>query len=290
MASAQVQESSNYLSDFQSFMNSISVTSSQNAQCTDSGGNSLNLTTGRNCEFLLDGGTLNVTQVSNASCQQIVNQNLDVDSEVKANINRHIGQYLAQNQSSKQGWLTLALNAQVQGASNTTEIVTKIQNSVNEVNSQVCQNTVTSYNAANLDLCGVYDNNAVINIGQNSIAGAYQSCTMDVIVKAFQRDQILTQVAQRVNQEQKSLQEGIGSLFKWLVVIAAIIGVVVIIGIIMYAAFGGFSSKPDDSKKKGGISEQELLSLASSKGKDGGGSSMLPLLLAEEGGGLGGSK
>ena len=287
MASAQVQQSSNYLSDFQSYMNSVSVTSSQNAQCTTASGNSLNLTTGRDCEFVLSGGTLNISQVSNASCQQIVNQNLDVESEVKANINRNIQQYLEQKQSSKQGWLTLAINAQVQGASNATELITKIQNNVNVVPSQVCKNTVTSYNAANIDLCGIYDNNATINIQQNTVAAAYQSCTMDIIIKAFQNDVVLTDVAQRVNQQQTSDQEGIGSLFKWLVVIAVIVAVVAIVGIVIYAAVGGFSSKPDD-KKKGGISKEMQLMMLASKGKEGGGSSMLPLLMAE--GGLGGEQ
>jgi len=284
MASAQVQESSNYLSDFQSYMNSVSATSSNNAVCTTSSGNTLNLQTGRNCEFVLSGGSLDVTQVSNASCQQIVNTNLDVEGQVKTNINNNIEQYLAQQQSSEQGWLTLALNAQVQGATNQTELVTRIKNAVTSTSSQVCQNTVTSYNAAVLDLCGVYDNGAVVNISQNSVAGAYQSCTMDVLVKAFQNDTVLTTVAQAVNQQQTSQQSGIDSLFRWLVIIAAIVAVVVIIGIIIYAVVGGFGGGKKPEEGAGGLNEQELLLLAESRkgGEGGGSSSILPLLLAEE--------
>lgn len=288
MASAQVQESSNVLQDFQEFMNSASATSSQNAMCRAVGGNVLNLSTGRNCEFILSGGTLNVSQVSKADCRQIANTNLDVEGQVKANINRDIQQYLEQNQSSKQGWLTLALNAQVQGASNKTQLITRIQNSVTAVITQVCSNTVTAYNTASLDLCGIYDNGAVINIGQNSVAGAYQSCTMDVIVKAFQRDTILTQVAQQVNQQQTSEQAGIGSLFRWLIVIAAIVAVVLIIGLIIFAVVGGFGGggkggeTTDESKE---LEKIALMSAISGKGEGGGGGGEGALLfkLEEEG-------
>jgi hypothetical protein len=299
MASTQIQESSNYLSDFQSFINETNVNSSNNAQCISGAGNELSVTTGRGCDFVLGpGSTFEINQISKANCTQIVNTNLDVTSQVKANITEKIQQYLEQRQSSKQGWLTLALNAQVQGASNETELVTRIKNSVNSVSSQVCDNTVNAYNAGTIDLCGIYGEDTNLIIDQNSVATAYQSCTMDVIIKAFQNDVVLQDVAQKVNQAQKSDQEGIGSLFKWLVVIAVILGVVIIVGIILYAVFGGFSSKPKEGEKKegekkeGGMSQEELMLLLSAQKSKGGESSLLPLLLAEQEGlgGAGGSE
>ncbi len=296
MASAQVQESSNYLSDFQSYINETNIQSSNTAQCVSTGGNELKVTTGQGCEFVLgSGSTFTIEQISKANCTQIANTNLDVTSQVKANITDKIQQYLEQRQASKQGWLTLALNAQVQGASNETELVTRIKNSVNSVTSQVCDNTVNAYNVGTIDLCGIYGSNTNLIIEQNSVATAYQSCTMDVIIKAFQNDVVLQDVAQKVNQAQSSDQEGITGLFKWLVVIAVILGVVIIVGIILYAVFGGFSSKPKEDgdkggkqKQEGGMSQEELMLLLSAEKGKGGESSLLPLLLAEQGS-LGGS-
>jgi hypothetical protein len=261
MAAAQIQNSSETLKDFQDYMNNISNSSALTANCSLGSTNTVNLTTGRGCEFSLNGGSLTINQISKADCQQVATGSVDVLSDMKANIEQNIEQYLRTRQSAQQGWLTLAVAVQVSNARTEAEIITRIKNSVRNVTSVVCNNTLTAYNNGIIDLCGIYTDAAIL-VNQNALTTAYNSCTMDIIIKAFNDDSVLLDLAQKVANEQQVQQEGITGVFRLLIIIGVIILVIIIIGVIIFALAGGFSSKPVEEGGTGQSPANALLTSA----------------------------
>ena len=264
MTAVQVQNSAQILQDFNDFISNVNTTSSQSARCIADGDNLLQVVTGRGCDFAVQ-GNFTIQQTATSNCKQYATSSTNVTSSVKTNINENIDQFLNQKTKTVQGWLAAAFAANIQGATTQAEIVNKIKSSVTTVTSQVCDNTLNSFNSAKFDLCGSYARN--INISQNAIASGYNSCAQDVIIKAFQQNSVLQQIAQKTAQSSSITQEGIGSLFFWLVIIAAIIGVVLVIGVVLYLTLGGKGGKK--GKKGKGSELQQLLLLEELEGGKG---------------------
>lgn len=227
---------------------------------------------------------------SNFNVNQTGVINCTLKSEVYSNISQttidelktKLEQEATKSFENKQGWLAVAASIQSSYTDFKGTIKNNIRNILSTTISNTCQQKADIYNTGTFTICADIEGSN-FNINQNGSITTLNQCVTTSILTAIFNNSTLQDIAQKTDEKFASDQEGIGSLFKWLVVIAVIVAVVVIVGIIIYAAVGGFSSKPEDKDKKGGISTEELMLLASSKGKDGGGgSSLLPLLLAQE--------
>jgi large-conductance mechanosensitive channel len=90
-----------------------------------------------------------------------------------------------------------------------------------------------SFNAAKVNLCGVYSG-TTFNFNQAALTTALTSCVNEIIVSVFTTNSVLNQLWQQTDQKLYSEQSGFDSIFKWLIVLAAIIGAVIIIGFIIF--------------------------------------------------------
>lgn len=249
MASAQVAQSANAISDYQEFMNDTNVKSANSASANCNSTNTLSITTGRGCEFVVVGdANFNIDQTASSSCTSIAESKTDVESVVKANITDTIQQYLEQAQKNKQGFIATGLSAQVSQASNISELGTRITNKINATSDQKCDAISRSFNSSVLDLCGAYGRNLNADVRQNALAQVYQSCTMDMIISAFQEDEILRDFAQTAIQKQASEQKGLDSIFNGFFLIIAGAIVLVVLVIILILVFSGSGGKKDLKK------------------------------------------
>lgn len=255
MGNAQVSNASQVIKDYQQFMDGTYSKSNVNAFCTSTASNKLNLFAGTIPDpldpgkqffcaggpdgFVAEGTTITFEQKASSMCTNYTKQTKTITSQVQDSISTTIQAFLKEQQDSKQGWLTLALSAQVENAKTRVELGNTIIQKVKSTTTQICNTTADSYNSSNVVLCGVYTNDN-ININQIAISNAYVSCTVDLMITAWQNDATLTDVALKTFTGQASKQLGIGSLFGWLVVIAiAVVIIVVIFGLIYLLSPGG---------------------------------------------------
>ena len=260
-AALQFNSTKQFLSDYQSFMNTIITRQNLTEKCDVKSEQQYTLYTGINpitggeCFLEID-GNLTINQVAGAKCNNIGSISGGIAQDTETIVKTHIEEFLQQQQKSDQGLFSFGFSLQINDIDNTVKLATAIKNSIDASQSAICNATASSYQNQDVVLCGVIKKDVVLN--QNAIVNAQNSCAADLLVKAVNSNQALTEIALKTFQNQDSKQEGIGSLFKWLIVIAAIIAIALIIGIIIYAVFGGFSSKP---KTDEGTNPEELATM-----------------------------
>ena len=108
-----------------------------------------------------------------------------------------------------------------------------------------------------MPLCGVFSN-TTFNFSQNAILTSFTSCINNTTINYISSNSLYNDIAQKTDNHFKSTQEGIGSLFRWIIIIVAIVAVLIIIGLIVFLIFSSSGkSQPKDINKKR-ILEQEL--------------------------------
>ena len=270
MGNAQVSNASQVIKDYQQFMDHIYSVSDVNATCVSSASNELNIFLGTipdpsdpskplSCAggingFILEGSTITANQTAISTCTNVTKTTETITSKVQSAISKNIQAFLTEQQNSKQGWLALALNAQVINAKTRVELGNTIIQAVNSQTTQICDTTADSYNDKNVVLCGVYTNDN-INLGQIAISTGYVSCTIDLMITAWQNNKILTDVALKTFTGQLSKDLGIGSLFGWLIVIAIAVVIIIVIGAVIYLI------SPSGNKENSGEREAQLLQM-----------------------------
>jgi len=225
--------------------------------------------------------TVSITQANLNSCKLSADNNIQITNDELTTIKNQLNQLVNTQIKNNQGFIPAAISLQSNVSITAAEIHTNINNITTNTINTSCQNTVSNYNSGKLVICADIANSNIV-IDQSSDIYAVTQCVTTAVLNNVFKTQVQREVVQQTDTELASKQTGVSGLFKWLIIIAVIIGVVLIVGIIILAVTGAFSSGGD--KKKGGSDNIEQLLLMSSMSHEGGGSSsILPLLMAEEG-------
>jgi hypothetical protein len=271
MGNVQISNASQTIKDYQSFMSQVYSSLNVNASCKSVGSNEMTIFAGAlpnpknpslpsvTCPFTAQNTTIMADQTVTSQCNATVNTSDQITSDVSTQIQQKILQFLQQQQASNQGWLAAAINSQVSNINDITSLANRISQSVRNTTSEVCSTSAQAYNQKEVVLCGVYDDDN-LDFNQIAVSNAYLSCTVDLMIKAWQSDQALTEVAQKSFTSQTSRQAGIASLFDslfgWIIVI---VGGIIIIAVIFGIIY--FLSDTGGGEKRKGISEGQLLRL-----------------------------
>ncbi len=231
----------------------------------------------------LSGVTINANQIAKGSCFINAKNNITITNQQLVAIKSDLQELVTTQIKNNQGFIPAAISLQSNVSISETQIRTNInQLSISDI-TQVCDNTVRSFNTRTLNICAdITDSTIAIN--QSADSYAVTQCTTTGIINNIFKNAIERKVAQETDTKLASKQSGLTGLFTWLIVIAAIVAVVLIIGLILYFVF---SSGGDKKKKDGDESQLQQYILMQLEGKSGeggssGGSSINPLLLAEQ--------
>jgi hypothetical protein len=203
--------------------------------------------------------TANVTvnQQAGVNCtlsSQNVNQ---ITSQFQSAITSQAVQQAIQNSASIQQWLAAAVSAQISVADSETKIITHVTNYISNNVTNNCNNNANALNNGVVSVCGGYKGNIVLNQGVSVVA--MTSCIYQTIIQAFTSDTVWNNVAQSADQKLSSTQEGIASIFIYIIIGIGILAIIGLIGGIIYAMIN------KGNKNKGGLSSDTLAELAKLK-------------------------
>jgi hypothetical protein len=222
----------------------------------------------------ISGSTIQIQQEARDSCKINSNNNITITDQQLSTIKNDLKQ-LVQNQiTNNQGFIPAAISLQSNVSISQTDINDNIDNiSITDI-TQVCNNTVSSFNLGTLTICSDIVNSDII-IDQSADVYAVTQCTTTAIINNIFKTRDQRQVAQETDSKLASEQTGVTGLFRWLIIIAAIIAVVLIVGIIIFAVTGAFGGGDDKSKNGTGNQDQsqelqQILLLRSLEGGDDG--------------------
>ena len=244
----QAAESINTLNDFTNVVNEQSNSVAQSATGTCISSNVENVIVGGSLcagNVNISGSTINIDQVNKNGCQLNVSNSVNITNQDYNQIKTAAQDFIKNQLESSQGWLAIGLNVQTSTSVSRDDIQNQIDNiSVNNI-TQTCNSYIGSFNTGTLTLCADITN-STINVNQESQVTAVSQCVNTAILKNFFNTQELQEFAQNTDNYFKSQQKGIGSLFGWIVAIAAILAVVIIVGLILFFVFGGSKKAPEE--------------------------------------------
>lgn len=227
---------------------------------------------------VIKNSTININQTTMSACVLDSKVYADILSDQITNIQKELQQEVTKQLENKQGWLAFAVNIQTSVSNVETQIRDNIDNIVETTINNTCEQTSTAYNKGNLVICSDIIG-STINVDQNAYVTATLQCTTTAIIKAIFNTTELQNIAQQTDEHFASEQEGIGSLFKWLVPLIIAIVIILVIGVIIYFVVSGGSGDDGKSKQNKQI-EQMMLMKSMSGGSGGSSSSMNPALMA----------
>lgn len=238
MGNMQSNVTKQTLADYTNVVNSTVANVYSSAAQTCASGNNFTLNTGQNCGwvpgFELLNGSLNVTQTAGSNCQLNSQTITNLSAQFQTQLTNNTQQFIEQNSQNKQGWFATAFSLQVQGASNTTEIMTQLSNFFNSNFTSLCSAVDTAFNNATVNLCGVYDGSN-FNFNQNALVTALTSCVNQNVINEWTSNQVLNNLWQQTDQKLASTQSGFS--LSWIfIIIIAIVALIVIIGLIFLFA------------------------------------------------------
>jgi len=162
----------------------------------------------------------------------------NLQNQLQDNLSTRLNQWIKNNFNSNQGWLAIAFSSQAANNISTEEVSNIISQSVSANFQNQCQAFISGTQDGVVSLCGIYDNDN-ITIDQKAAISSFSSCINRNTINTFIQNNQLNEMAQTADNELKSSQEGLSSIFRWLIWGAVIIGGLIIIGIVLYLLFGG---------------------------------------------------
>jgi len=198
--------------------------------------NTVDVSFGKDCPIVFKSGKIEISQKNVAAVKLDANTFVSAIQKSQTDIIKDIQNLLTSNLNNKQGFLSLAVSIQ----QNKTEIENKIKSfiqSMSKMNfTDVCAADVNQFNSGHLDLCGYYENTDVV-VKQNNAVTVAVSCIVRAILNQLQKTGDLESILNKADQKLASEQEGIASLFFYLiigagVVIGGIILIVIIVAVV----------------------------------------------------------
>ena len=184
----------------------------------------------------------NITSNQTNTLQQSIDaQTLSkVVADVKNEIVNQTWQWVQQQDSSTQGWLSVAFNVQINDQVQVNKVSEKIANSISDDTSTACAGFNFEENNQTLNLCGTV---GTITANQSNAIISAVSCITNQVLNSSVFNSEYASSIQRADQQAYSEQQGI---FGWLETIAIIIALIVIVFIIAHMLIhlsGGYKPK-----------------------------------------------
>jgi large-conductance mechanosensitive channel len=252
--------------DYTNFVNNFvsNIVNSANLQCnaTQNYTVSLGIIPGykefppQTCPFKFTNGTINVTQTLAQTCNLNSENISDISVKITNSITNALKQWIDNHLSSNQGWLAIAFSSQSANNISSQQVATMITNNAITNISNTCAAEINSAQNATIPVCGVFDG-ATFNFTQAAIVSNLTSCINKTTLNYIATNTQLNSMAQTADNKLASSQEGLTSIFKWIIIAVVIIAVIAGIGILLYFIFGNKSTpKPQEQTKE---QEKEML-------------------------------
>jgi hypothetical protein len=183
---------------------------------------------------------------SSVTINQTGQINNRLDSNVYSNINitdldtlkTNLDQEAKKSFDSDQGWLAIAASIQTSITDFQGTIINNIRNISQTDITNSCNQTSNIYNTGRLIICDDIQGSEIV-VNQNGAVTALNQCVTTTILKQIFNTAELQDIAQKTDERFASQQEGLSTIFRWLIWAVVIIGVLIILGIILYLLFGG---------------------------------------------------
>lgn len=229
MGNIQANVTKQTLAAYTNVVNDSVVSVFNNAIMRCASGNTMQLTTGMNCQFELINGSLTVTQVAGTDCK-FDNKNVtDLIQKFDTELINNTKNFIDNEAQNSQGFFATAFSLQIQDATNSTQVTNLISNSFSGNFTSNCTATNDAFNTSIVNLCGIF-NGSQLNFSQNALVTAMTSCVNEVVLKVFTSNSILNELWSKTDQKLFSSQSGIDTI---LIAIALIIGGIALVGIII---------------------------------------------------------
>ena len=194
------------------------------------------------CYFELTDGSFNVSQTSGAQCTLNSTNLNSITTDLKNSIKSRTESWINMNLENYQGWLSIAISIANAESVSVSDIATDISNSISNSLYNDCEANAGAYNQGFLSYCGVY-NKANINIDQSSHITAITSCVNENIVKNITSNTVITSIIEKTDQTIVSKQDGLSTIWKWIIIGIVAIILIVFLTIIIMAVSSSHSSK-----------------------------------------------
>lgn len=240
MASANISNASEVIKAYQEFMSNVYTQANVDATCQSVASNLMTVYYGTApdgktpCVFIAKGATVSSSQQANSTCNATTATDEQITSTVKTSIKDSLDQFLKQEQDTNQGWLAAAISVQSSNINTVAELSNVISQQIDTETSVVCSSSATAFNNKIVSFCGDISG-GTFNDSQIAISDAYLSCTVQLIVQAWQNNAILNNIGQSVFNQQVTRQEGITSFAQYFVILIIVVVAIVIIGGIIMA-------------------------------------------------------
>lgn len=260
MGNAQANETNQTMAAYTNIVNSTATSVYNQASQSCASGNNFTLNTGEGCYFESINGTFNVTQTAGTKCTFSSSDIASLNANFSNQLQNNTQQFIQQNSQSKQGWFATAFSFQVNGASNTTEVMSQMSNVFTQNFTNLCSSVANALNNATVNLCGIYDN-TTFNFNQNAMVTSITSCVNDIVINVWTSNSVLNQLYQMTDQKLASQQSGFGSFLVW---IAVIIGAVIVLGIIIAIIFAVIKGRQKNQAQTESQAQAQAQALAKS--------------------------
>lgn len=235
MGNFQSNLTTQMLSEITNIVNSVvnNVYNNATQQCTASNNLSIQIG-GPDCGYptQASNSNVNVNQIAGTICRLNAVNNNELNAQFTNQLKSQLKSYIDQNAQNQQGWFATALSFQINGLDTSEKIANTIVNSFTNNFTNQCSAVNNASNIGKLQVCGIYDRTN-FNWGQNATTLALTSCVNENLSKAVTSNVALNELVNRTDQALASKQGGVGELFRWIILVVAIVAVCGLIGLLL---------------------------------------------------------
>ena len=181
-------------------------------------------------------GSVNINQLADANCNLTGDFTTTFQNNLTTNVQNDVQQWIQQNLQSNQGWLAIAFDGQFSESQTAASVATTISNSLVADITNTCSAQLEASNNGLVSICGNYKRD--FNFNQSAFVTNVTSCIANNTVSFISGNTVLNNMAQHADTTLSSSQEGLSTIFKWLIVGAIAIVVLIIIAVLMFFIFG----------------------------------------------------
>jgi hypothetical protein len=142
--------------------------------------------------------------------------------------------FITDDLKNQQGFFATAFSFQLTDASTTQDIMNQMTNLFTSNFTNLCSAVSTSLNSGIVNFCGTWKNSPIL-INQNSLVTSITSCVNEAVANIWQSNQVLNDLYTMTNNKLSSTQEGIASIFIYILIGLGILAIIGLIGGIIYA-------------------------------------------------------
>jgi len=240
----QSDDTQNTLNDFTSVVNTSVEKAKNQASLICSAANTLTVDLGSipnpngdpiQCQVNVD-GNVNITQLADADCTLDAQFTTNFQNALTNNVKTDVEQWIKSNINSNQGWLAIAFDGQFSENQNAETVATTISNGLVADITNTCSAQLTASNNSIVSICGNYRKD--FNFNQSAFVTNVTSCIANNTISFISSNTVLNNMSQHADSTLSSSQEGLSSIFKWLILAGVILAGLIIVGVLLFFIFG----------------------------------------------------